>query len=67
MLTVNSNAVVPIKRRRFLASLCLLFLPDLPATSTGTTGTARILRISPRLPRSPCPTSVDQNAEGQVV
>ena len=51
-----------IKRRRFPASLRLLFLPHLHATSTGTTGSARIHCISPRLPHSLHPTSVDQNA-----
>ncbi len=58
------SAVVRIKRHRFPASLCLLFLAPLHATSTGTTGPARILRISPRLPHSLRPTSVDRNAEG---
>src|SRR5947209_13056498 len=32
-------------------------------TTTRTSGFARILRILPRLPLSPFPTSVDQNAE----
>jgi len=56
-----------IKRRRFPASLCLLFLPHLHATSTGTTGSARIHCISPRLPHSLHPTSVDQNAVASVL
>ena len=61
------SAVGAIKRRRFPASLRLLFLPHLPATSTGTTGSARIHCISPRLPHSLRPTSVDQNAEAFVL
>ncbi len=60
------SAVVRIKRRQFPASLCLLFQPHRPAISTGTTGPARILRISPRLPHSLRPTSVDQNAEAYL-
>src|SRR5947207_8096471 len=54
------SAVGAIKRRRFPASLCLLFLPHLHATSTRTTDSARIHCISPRLPHSLHPTSVDQ-------
>jgi hypothetical protein len=61
------SAVGAIKRRRFPASVCLLFLPHLPATSTGTTGSARIHCISPRLPHSLHPTSVDQNAVASVL
>ncbi len=57
------SAVVRINVRQFPASLCLLFLPHLHANSTGTTGLARILHISPRLPHSLRPTSVDQNVE----
>ncbi len=60
------SAVARIKRRRFPASLYLLFLPHLHATSTGTTGSARIHCISPRLPPSLNPTSVDQNAVASV-
>ena len=60
------SAVGAIKRRRFPASLCLLFLPHLHATSTRTTDSARILCISPRLPHSLHPTSVDQNAEASA-
>ncbi len=58
------STVVRINIRQFYASLCLLFLPHLHSNSTGTTGPARILRISPRLPYSLRPTSVDRNAEG---
>src|SRR5436190_12990066 len=61
------SVVGAIKRRRFPASLCLLFLSHLPATSTGTTGSARSHCISPRLPHSLHPTSVDQNAVASVL
>ena len=61
------SAVGAIKRRRFPASLCLLFLLHLHATSTRTTGSARIHCISPRLPHSLHPTSVDQNAVASVL
>src|SRR5260370_42712620 len=46
------------------ASLCLLFLPHLPAISTGTTGPARILRIRlDCLHANPAATSVNRSAE----